>query len=159
MLSENTAYILEVALANEKIADEVAARLISTAPADAAAAQAILDILDLGYNEKIEEYLTIALTNRAAGKEISQKISADYAYVCSNTVRSYLISIGAYPINPYGNRPKVRLNRLKENISKLISSDNLSNPIKIISDQEIISFICTVGFNRIGTIYHKIKEG
>jgi hypothetical protein len=40
MLSKNAKYVLEVALTNAKLADEISARLISTAPADAAAAPA-----------------------------------------------------------------------------------------------------------------------
>lgn len=75
MLSENTAYVLEVAIANAKLADEIAARLIDAAPADASAAQAILDILDSSLNKQIEEYLIVALASRSSGRELSSKIN------------------------------------------------------------------------------------
>lgn len=75
MLSKNTAYVLEVALSNEKVADEIAARLINAVPANAAAAQAILDILDKKLNKQLEEYLIVALAHRPSGKEIAQKIN------------------------------------------------------------------------------------
>jgi len=76
MLSKNAGYVLEVALSNAKIADEVEARLISVSPADAAAAQAILDLIDENQNQKIEEYLIVALAHRPSGKEIADKVNA-----------------------------------------------------------------------------------
>lgn len=75
MISKNTAYVLEVALANDKVADEIAARLISAAPVDANEAQTILDVLDLNMNKKIEEYLIVAMASRVAGKELAKKIN------------------------------------------------------------------------------------
>lgn len=75
MLSQNTAYVLEVAISNAKLADEIAARLIASAPVDAAAAQAVLDILDKNLNKQIEEYLIVSLAHRPSGKEIAKKVN------------------------------------------------------------------------------------
>jgi hypothetical protein len=76
MLSKNTEYILEVALTNAKLADEIAARVaVDTSPADGAAAQAILDILDEKSNKKVEEYLIVALASKPAGREIAKKLN------------------------------------------------------------------------------------
>lgn len=74
MITKNEEYVLGVALANERIASEIVARVIDATPADAAAAQAILDVITPSEKEskQIEEYLIIALTNRAAGKEVAK---------------------------------------------------------------------------------------
>jgi hypothetical protein len=76
MITKNEEYVLSVALANENIASEIAARVIDATPADAAAAQAILDVIDSNEKEEkqIEEYLIVALTNRKHGKEIKEQL-------------------------------------------------------------------------------------
>ena len=76
MISKNEEFILTVALASKKVASEVVARVIDVTPADAAAAQAILDVISTSEEEEkqIEEYMTIALTSRPHGKEISDKL-------------------------------------------------------------------------------------
>jgi hypothetical protein len=76
MLSKNTEYVLEVALANTKLADEISARLLSVEPANAGAASDALAILDKSLNKQIEEYLIVALAHRPSGKEIAQKINS-----------------------------------------------------------------------------------
>ena len=78
MLSKDTEFRLDHAVTDEKIGDEISARLISSTPADAAEAQAILDILDVSKNKEISSRLFTALSgdgNGAAGKEIAQKIN------------------------------------------------------------------------------------
>jgi len=76
MISKSEEVILTVALSNERIASEIVARVIDTAPADAAAAQAILDIIKPSKKEskEIEEYLVVALTSRKYGKEIAGQL-------------------------------------------------------------------------------------
>lgn len=76
MITKNEEYVLSVALANENIASEIAARVIDATPADAAAAQAILDVIDSNEKEEkqIEEYLIVALASRKHGKEIKEQL-------------------------------------------------------------------------------------
>jgi hypothetical protein len=76
MISKNEEYVLGITLANERVASEIVARVIDATPADAAAAQAILDIIDSNEAEEkqIEEYLIVALTNRKHGKEIKKQL-------------------------------------------------------------------------------------
>jgi hypothetical protein len=76
MISENEEFILTVALASKKVASEIVARVIDATPADAAAAQAILDVISNSEKEEkqIEEYMIIALTSRRHGKEIADKL-------------------------------------------------------------------------------------
>lgn len=80
MLSKDTAYRLDHAVTDEKVSDEIAARLISQTPADPSEAQAVLDILDS--SEKmtmdIAERLYVGLAGDAdgrAGKELAKKIN------------------------------------------------------------------------------------
>jgi len=82
MISENEEKVLAIALSNERIASEIVARVIDATPADAAAAQAILDVIESSEKEekKIEEYLIVALTNRKHAKEI--KAQLDLAVEC-----------------------------------------------------------------------------
>lgn len=80
MLSQDTAYRLDHAVTDEKVGDEIAARLIDTAPANAGEAQDILDILDLSAKMKsdIAERLYVGLAGDAdgrAGKELAKKIN------------------------------------------------------------------------------------
>lgn len=80
MLSNDTANRLDHAVTDTKVGDEIAARLISSTPANAGAAQAILDILDTSnkMNASIAERLFTALAgdnNGAAGKELAKKIN------------------------------------------------------------------------------------
>lgn len=75
MLSKKTEYVLEVALSNAKIADEISARLLSAEPANAGAAASALAILDKSLNKKIEEFLIVALAHRPSGKEIADKLN------------------------------------------------------------------------------------
>lgn len=84
MLSKDTLYRLEHAVTDEDLgkpigtADEIAARLIDTTPADASAAQDLLDILDKSLNGRIEERLFVGLAgdgNGAAGREIAKKVN------------------------------------------------------------------------------------
>jgi len=76
MISKSEEVILTVAIANERIASEIVARVIDATPADAAAAQAILDVIKPSKKEskEIEEYLVVALTSRKYGKEIADQL-------------------------------------------------------------------------------------
>ena len=76
MISENEEKVLTIALSNERIASEIVARVIDATPANAAAAQAILDVITPSEKEskEIEEYLIVALTNRNVGKEIAGQL-------------------------------------------------------------------------------------
>lgn len=75
MIDKNEEYVLGIALANERIASEIVARVIDAAPANAAAAQAILDVISDSKKEQkeIEEYLIVALAKREEGKEIAEQ--------------------------------------------------------------------------------------
>lgn len=77
MIDKNEEYVLGVALANERIASEVVVRVIDATPADAAAAQAILDVISDSKKERkeIEEYLIVALAKREKGKEIAEQLN------------------------------------------------------------------------------------
>lgn len=76
MISKHEEFVLGVALASEKMASEVVARVIDAVPADAAAAQAILDIIKTSEKEEkqIKEYLVIALTSKKHGEELATKL-------------------------------------------------------------------------------------
>lgn len=79
MLTKDTLFRLEHAVTDEKIADEIAARLISETPATPAEAQDILDLLDQKKSKSIEERLVVALAGDrqgAAGKELAKKLNA-----------------------------------------------------------------------------------
>lgn len=75
MISQNDEYILTVALANERIASEIVARVID-ASANPAAATALLAVISDSAQERkeIREYLTVALANRAAAAEIATQL-------------------------------------------------------------------------------------
>jgi len=75
MISVNDEYILSTALASERIASEINARLIE-ASADAAAATALLAVISDSAQERkdIREYLTVALTNRRLAAEIAGQL-------------------------------------------------------------------------------------
>jgi len=75
MISKTDEYILSTALASERIASEINARLID-ASADAAAAAALLAVIDDSAKERkeIREYLIVALTNRRLGEEIAEQL-------------------------------------------------------------------------------------
>ena len=75
MISKQEEVVLTVALSNERIASEVAARIID-ASADAAAATAILAVISDSAKERkeIREYLTVALANRAVADEIATQL-------------------------------------------------------------------------------------
>lgn len=78
MLSKDTEFRLDHAVTDDKLGDEISARLISVTPADASAAQAVLDLLDETKNKAIEERLVIACAGDrqgAAGKELAKKIN------------------------------------------------------------------------------------
>lgn len=77
MIDANEERVLGIAIANEKLASEIVARVIDSTPADAAAAQAILDVIADSEKERkqIEEYLIIALTSRKHGKEMADKLA------------------------------------------------------------------------------------
>jgi len=76
MINKNEEYVLGVALANERVASEIVARVIDATPADAAAAQAILDVVSPSEKEskEIKEYLIVALTSRKYGEEIAEQL-------------------------------------------------------------------------------------
>lgn len=78
MISKSEEVILTVAIANERIASEIVARVIDAVPADAAAAQAILDVIKPSKKEskEIEEYLIVALCSRKYGKEIADQLDS-----------------------------------------------------------------------------------
>lgn len=77
MINKNEEFVLTVALANRKVASEVVARAIDITPADASAAQAILNIIEdsAKIRKQIEEYMVIALTSRRHGKEVADKLN------------------------------------------------------------------------------------
>lgn len=76
MITRNEEFVLTVAVANERIASEIVARVIDATPADAAAAQAILDVISPSEKEskEIKEYLTVALANRKHAEEIATQL-------------------------------------------------------------------------------------
>jgi hypothetical protein len=78
MLSKDTEFRLDLAMTDDKVGGEIAARVeVTSAPVDAAAAQAILDILDRDKEASIEERLFVGLAgdgNGSSGKELSKKI-------------------------------------------------------------------------------------
>lgn len=80
MLSKDTEFRLDHAVTDDKVGDEISARLISTTPASPAAAQAVLDILDTSPKmvASIAERLFVGLAgddNGAAGRELAKKIN------------------------------------------------------------------------------------
>jgi len=79
MLNRDTEFRLDHAVTDDKIGDEIAARVeVSSTPADDTEAQAILDLLDPSLNSAIEERLVGGLAGDdrgAAGRELAQKIN------------------------------------------------------------------------------------
>lgn len=77
MITKNEEYVLGIALANERVASEIVARVIDTTPANAAAAQAVLDVISDSAKEQkeIEEYLVVALAKREEAKEIAEQLN------------------------------------------------------------------------------------
>ena len=75
MISKQDEAVLTVAITNERIASEIAARIIDES-ADAAAAQAILSVIKDSKKERkeIREYLIVATSSRAAGNEIAEQL-------------------------------------------------------------------------------------
>lgn len=76
MLSQQAKDILTVALANDSLADEAAARMITETPVDPEASADILETLDSSVRMKkaLEEVFVVALADREAGLEIAQKL-------------------------------------------------------------------------------------
>jgi len=76
MLTKDEEYVLAVALSNERIASEVTSRIIDATPANAAAAQAILDVIESSEKEEkeIREYLIISTTSRSTGNELADQL-------------------------------------------------------------------------------------
>jgi len=78
-LSKDTEFRLDHAVTDDKIGDEIAARVEATStPATANDAQAILALLDSSRNDAVAERLFVGLAgdkNGAAGKEMSKKIN------------------------------------------------------------------------------------
>lgn len=76
MITKQEEFVLGVALANEKIASEIVARVITATPASAAAAQAILDVIKTSEKEEkqIKEYLTVSLASKKCGEEVAEKL-------------------------------------------------------------------------------------
>lgn len=76
-LSNDTKYRLGHAVTDFSVADDIAARLITEAPADAGEAQDMLDLIDQSKNAAIQERLFTALAGDGSqGKEISDKLVA-----------------------------------------------------------------------------------
>lgn len=79
MLTKFAEFRLDHAIAEDQLGDEVAARLVvDSTPGDAAAAQAILALLDDSKSSEITEWLTVGLAGDAegeSGRELSQKIN------------------------------------------------------------------------------------
>lgn len=76
MITKNEEYVLGVALANERVASEIVARVIDATPADAAAAQAILDVITPSEKEskEIKEYLTVSMAKKDVAEEIAEQL-------------------------------------------------------------------------------------
>lgn len=77
MLSKDTEFRLDHAVADDKIGDEIAARVeVSSTPATANDAQAILDLLDDSRNAEVAERLVVALAGDGSqGRELAKKIN------------------------------------------------------------------------------------
>lgn len=100
MLSKDAAYRLDHMVTDDKVGDEIAARLISTTPADAGEAQAILDILDTSdkMQKAIAERLFTGLAgdnNGAAGKEIAKKINGMVAVIQAKADGNEIAAVAA----------------------------------------------------------------
>ena len=77
MLSKDTEFRLDHAVTDEKIGEEIAARVeVSSTPADKAAAQAILNVLDESKSDSIDERMKVALAGDGSkGEEIAKKVN------------------------------------------------------------------------------------
>lgn len=78
MLSQDTKYRLGIMLTSEEVADQVELRMISAAPADAAAAQAIIDSMDdsRAMRASIAQRLEWDMAGSGAeGREMARKIN------------------------------------------------------------------------------------
>lgn len=98
-LSNDTEFRLDHAVTDEKIGEEIAARVeVSSTPADDTAAQAILDILDPAKNADIAERLFVALAgdgNGAAGRELAQKINGMIAVLQAKADGTEIAAVAA----------------------------------------------------------------
>lgn len=76
MLALDTEFRLDHAVTDDKIGDEIAARVeVSSSPATTAQADAVLALLDKSFDAAIEERLFVALAGDGSqGNEISKKL-------------------------------------------------------------------------------------
>jgi len=76
MISKQEEAVLAVAIANERVASEIVARVIDATPANIGEAQALLDVIKPSKKEtkEIEEYLVVSLAYRKYGKEIADQL-------------------------------------------------------------------------------------
>jgi len=75
-LSKDTEFRIDHAVTDDKVGDEIAARMeVSSSPATTAEADAILALLDKSQDAAIEERMTVALAGDGKeGREISKKM-------------------------------------------------------------------------------------
>lgn len=75
MISSQDERVLAIALASEKYASEINARLVE-ASANPAAAQALLDVISSSKQEKakIREYLIVAMASKKYAEEIAEQL-------------------------------------------------------------------------------------
>ena len=108
MLSEDTKFRLKHAVANKAIAEEIEARLISSTPANALAAQILLKTLNSTQDMalQIERHLFQGLAgdaNGAAGLELAKKINGMIAVVnakaTSVSPSSFKAAMGSEPMS------------------------------------------------------------
>jgi len=147
MLSQDAAYRLDHAVTDDKVGDEIAARLISSTPANPAAAQAILDILDSSdkMNASIAERLYNGLAGDAegrAGRELSKKINGMVAVLQAKADGNEVLHFASFIGQVAGMTTSVTINANVagaagnatlvadsiQSVTVLISDWNIANP-------------------------------
>jgi hypothetical protein len=97
MLKKDTEFRLDHAMTDVKVGDQVSARLISVTPANAAAAAAVLKLLDRSAKMKasIAERLIIGMAGDAAGKagkEMGKKINGMVDVLAAQAASASLVA-------------------------------------------------------------------
>jgi hypothetical protein len=98
-LSQDTEFRIDHAVTDDKIGDEIAARIeVSSTPADDTEAQAILNLLNSSRNAAILERLFVALAgdnDGAAGKELAKKINGMVAVLQAKADGTEIAAVAA----------------------------------------------------------------
>lgn len=136
MASANLTTRMKHAIANEALSQEILKRAsVTSAPANAAAAQAILATLDESKNEKIAEYCKVAFAGDGkVGVEIAKKLNGMVAVLKAQANGSEVAEIPEVPAQPADFFGDILVSGLPESYS--LEADNAG----VIGNSIILTF-------------------